>query len=120
MLIPFRVVPPQNKAREWGNPFLPRVEGYISAFKNLSTIILVHRLEKHWEPENYVHAGWIKNYLRTGWMDRRLDPVWGKIADLAISNLKGSTAVGPKTLKIITIWGGRNFGPEAVVEEVVV
>jgi len=108
---PFPHPPPPNKARRWGEPSLPMLKGYISSFKNLSTVTFVHRLESHWGPEDYVH---------TDWMNGGLDPVWSEITDLAISQLGSSTAGGPKMLKAVTVWGGDSFGPEVVVEEVVV
>jgi len=42
------------------------------------------------------------------------------MTDLAISKLENSTTRGPKTLKVVTIWGGDEFGPELAMEEVVV
>ena len=110
-LILFCAVPPQNKANAWEEPSLPRIKGYISSFKNLSTITLIHRLESY---------GWSRGYVHIDWMKRRLDHIWSEITDLAISQLRGSTAGGSKTLKVVTIWGGEKFGPELVMEEVVI
>ena len=53
-------------------------------------------------------------------MSGRSDPIWSEITSLAISQLEGSTADGPKTLKVVTVWGGEKFGPELVMEEVVI
>ena len=46
--------------------------------------------------------------------------MWNKTMDPTISQLKSSAAGGPKKLKVVTVWGGDRFGPELVIEEVVV
>ena len=110
MLILFRVVPPQNKSLALGNPSLLRLKGLISSFKKLSTITFIHRHKSDCGVKDEVHKRWRTDNRAT----------WSEITDLAISQLGGSTAGGPKMLKFITIWGENNFGPESVVEEVVV
>ena len=111
MWIHLHFIPPWNKTPAGVNPFLPRLKGLISSFKALSTITFIYRYKCDWGVQDNVHKGW-----RNG----RSGPVWTKITDLAISQLGGSTAEGPKMLKFITIWGEHEFGPESVVEEVVV
>jgi len=79
--------PPTNKVREWAESGLPILKRTISAFKNLSTIVLIHRVGRR--PKGY-----------TGWIRGRSGPLWKEVKDLAIDQLKCSSAGGPKKLKI--------------------
>ena len=79
---------------------------YISAFKNLSTIHLVYRLSK--APDH---------------PDRRSGPsevVWNALKGVAIRQLEGSCADGPKTLKTVILWTEDNIKPKLMMEEIAV
>jgi len=107
-LIPFRAVPPQNKADKEAGPSLSRLKGHISSFENLSTVTLIRRLEhrrKRWY-----------NASRVG----MLDDLWKTATDLAISQLGGSVASGPKTVKVVKIVDRDEYGPDLVIDEVLV
>lgn len=92
-----------NKVREWGESGLPRLKRSISSFKNLSTIVLVHRVGR----------------CPQGWMNGRSGIVWNEVKDLAISQLKRSSADGLKRLKIVTVWVGNRLEPVLEMEEIV-
>lgn len=78
----------------------------VSAFKNLSNITLIHRIGR----------GCYRGYPR--W---KSGIVWNEFRDLAISQLEGSLADGPKKLRIIEVSvQGDQFEPELVTEEIIV
>jgi len=88
-----------HKGRENG---LHRLQQYISAFETLSTIILVR-------------------HIRRGLVFERSTLLWNEAKDLAISQLRSSSAGGPKMLKIVIFKGsGDKSGLEWAVEDVVV
>ena len=98
----FRAVPPQNKQHKRKKRVnLPTLTHCISAFGNLSTIRLISC--------PYVLIP---------------DSRWNEAKDLAIRQLKGSPADGPKRLKTMVLlpgmWTLGGYEPELVVEEIVV
>jgi len=100
--------PSTNQVREWGEIGLPRLKRSISAFKNLSTIVLIHRTGRYF-PKGY-----------RGWADGWSEPLWNEVKDLAICRLQRSSAEGPKKLKTITVWVGDKFEPVLEMEEIVI
>ena len=97
-----------NKVQSWGEIGLPGLKRYISTFGPLSTIVLIRCI------------GEGKGSSR-GWVGERSRQLWDAAKDLAVSELRSSSARGPKLLRVVTVSGdGDRFGPKLVVEEVVV
>ena len=87
---------------------MARVKQCISAFKNLSKIVLMYDLGRGY-PSSY-----------TGWMSGQSELLWNEVKDLATSQLEGSLVDGPKRLKTVMMWGVENRPePGLVVEEIV-
>lgn len=85
---------------------LYELNGYTSAFRNISTIVLIRRLQLSMD--------------YSVWNIRGMDRKWDELKDLAISRLQGSSAGGPKKLKTVTILHGKNIVPVLEMEEIVV
>jgi len=100
--------PSTNQVREWGEIDLPRLKRSISAFKNLSKIVLIHRTGRNF-PMGYI-----------SWVGGRSGPLWNEVKDLTIRRLQRSSAEGPKKLKTITVWFGDKFEPVLEMEEIVI
>lgn len=91
----------------------------VSAFQNLLTIQLLYYLS-HNETVVRVHNGSYRN-----WMAQGLDLSWKNVKDMAVRQLEGSCADGPKRLKAVVVFPGPEWAwaspeLESVVEEVVV
>jgi len=93
-----------NKVHRRGKIGLPRLKRYIYAFQTLSTITLIHRVGEARESSTGLVS------------ERRLARLWNEAKDLAISQLRRSSAGGPKMLRVVTVSGG----DELVEEEIVV
>jgi len=86
------------------------LKGYISSFKNLSTVTFVHRLESDREPVDWTNPAW----------SREFEPIWREVTDLVTSQLGGSTVGGPKMMKVLTVYGGNSSGPMVIAKEYIV
>jgi len=85
---------------------IPVLKQCISTFKNLSTIILIHRLGRDF------YGGYPR------W---KSGIVWNGFKELAISQLEGSLTDGPKKLKTIEVFVEYDqFEPKLVAEERIV
>jgi len=85
---------------------LPWLKRYISSFVSISTITLIHCIGRRGGSNTVIE---------------RSRQLWIQAEDLAISELRSSSAWGPKLLRVVTVSGdGDRFGPKLVVDEVVV
>lgn len=100
--------PSVNKKNHWGEDSLLISKQRITAFKNLSKIVLIHYLGYGYRRSGY-----------KGWVRSRSARVWNEVKDVAISQLEGSLADGPKKLKIIIAWAMGGLEPGLVVEEII-
>ena len=83
---------------------VPILKRCISAFNSLSMVILIHRIRR----DIHRYPSWEGG------------PAWKELEDLAISQLEGSSADGPKKLKTVKVFVGRMIEPELVTEEMIV